>query len=350
MPGLFIFQHSMTPLRFAIIGAGFWARYQLAAWKELAGAECVAACDRERGRADALAGEFRVAATFGNPAELFMGGKLDFVDIITTPETHGALAEMAIRSGVPVICQKPMTPMLADSRRLAAVAREERVPLFVLENFRWQAPIRAFREVLTSGRLGKIVRGRIDFANSFAVFGNQPNLKELEQFILTDVGTHILDVARFLWGEASELYCQTRRIHPDIKGEDVATVMMRMTDDVTVTANMSYASKWEFDRFPETFIHVEGSEGGASLGADCTLKIFTRDGVEERRVAPPSYAWANPVYALVHASIVECNRNLVSALRGEGTAETTGEDNLKTLELVFAAYDSAASGKVITFP
>ncbi len=217
------------------------------------------------------------------------------------------------------------------------------------ENWRWQAPIRAFREVLVSGRLGKVIRGRIDFANSFPVFDNQPNLKEQEQFIIADMGTHILDVARFLWGEATDLYCQTRRIRADIKGEDVATVMMRMGNDVTVTANMSYASRWEFDRFPETFIYVEGSEGGASLGADCTVRVFTRDGVEERRVAPPDYAWANPDYALIHASIVECSRNLLSALRGDGTAETTGEDNLKTLELVFAAYDSAASGKAIKF-
>lgn len=56
-----------------------------------------------------------------------------------------------------------------------------------------------------------------------------------------------------------------------------------------------------------------------------------------------------PEYALIHASIVDCHRNLLAALRGEGTAETTGEDNLKTLELVFAAYASATEGKVITF-
>ena len=173
------------------------------------------------------------------------------------------------------------------------------VPLFIHENWRWQAPIRAFKQVLDSGRLGRVVRGRIDYANSFPVFENQPFLKELEQFILTDIGTHILDVARFLWGEASSLYCETRRIHPDIQGEDVATVMMRMTDEVTVTANMSYASRWEFDRFPETFLYVEGSEGGASLGADYTLRVFTKDGTEEKRVAPPHYEWAHPEYALI---------------------------------------------------
>ncbi len=91
--------------------------------------------------------------------------------------------------------------------------RSAGVPLLVHENWRWQAPLRAVKHVLDSGRLGTIVRGRIDYANSFPVFDNQPFLKELEQFILTDIGTHILDVARFLWGEADELYCVTRQIH-----------------------------------------------------------------------------------------------------------------------------------------
>jgi predicted dehydrogenase len=223
------------------------------------------------------------------------------------------------------------------------------VPLLVHENWRWQTPIRAFKEVLDSGRLGRMVRGRIDFANSFPVFNNQPFLKELEQFIVSDIGTHILDVARLLWGEAENLYCQTRRIHPDIKGEDVATVIMRMTGGVTVTANMSYASRWEGDRFPETFVQVEGTEGGASLGADCTLRIFTPEGVEERHVPPPQYSWAHPQYALVHSSMVDCHRDLLGALRGESIAETTGADNLRTLGLVFAAYESAATDRAIHF-
>lgn len=59
------------------------------------------------------------------------------------------------------------------------------------------------------------------------------------------------------------------------------------------------------------------------------------------------YAWADPAYALVHASIVPCNANLLRAIKGEGPAETTAEDNLRTVRLVFAAYESAATGNAI---
>ncbi len=339
----------MRSLRFAIIGTGFWSRYQLAGWREVPGVECVALFNRTRSKAETLAKEFGGPAVYDDVELLLRGERLDFIDIISDVGTHERFVNLAAQHGLPVICQKPLAPDLATARRMVATCRQAGVPLSVHENWRWQAPIRAFKDVLGSGRLGKIIRGRIDYAHSFPVFENQPFLKELAQFILTDIGTHILDVARFLWGEATELYGQTRRMHPDIKGEDVATVMMRMADDVTVTANMSYASRWEFDRFPETFIYVEGSEGGASLGADYALRVFTRAGVEEFRVQPKHYPWADPAYALIHASIVDCHRNLLGALRGEGLAETTAEDNLKTLELVFAAYDSAATGKVIKF-
>ena len=42
------------------------------------------------------------------------------------------------------------------------------------------------------------------------------------------------------------------------------------------------------------------------------------------------YHWLDPAYAVVHSSIVDCNRNILNGLRG-GKAETTGEDNLKTV-------------------
>jgi len=61
-----------------------------------------------------------------------------------------------------------------------------------------------------------------------------------------------------------------------------------------------------------------------------------------------SISWADPQYDIVHASIVDCNRSILSAIKGEGPAETTGTDNLKTMRLVQSAYASASSGAVIT--
>jgi len=340
----------MSTLRFAILGTGFWSRFQLAGWRELGGVECVALYNRTRAKAEALASEFGVPAVYDDAEELLRNEQLDFIDIITDVDTHSRFVHLAAQHRVPVICQKPMAPALDDAVRMVEACRNADVPYFIHENWRWQTPIRQLKRVLDGGQIGKPFRARIDMVSGFPVFVNQPFLKDLDQFILTDMGSHVLDVARFLFGEAHSLYCQTQRVHRDIKGEDVATVMMRMGDDVTVLCEMGYAENFlERDHFPETYIFVEGDRGSVELGPDYWIRVTTEAGTHAKRYPPPRYAWADPAYDLVHASIVACNANLLEGLRGTGPAETTGEDNFKTVKLVFAAYDSAQRNAVVTF-
>ncbi len=337
-------------LRFAAFGAGFWARFQLAAWKELDGVECVAIYNRTRSKAEALARELGIPAVYDDPEALFAHEQVDFVDIITDVYTHSRFVLMAAEHKIPVICQKPMAPSLAEAERMVAACREAGVPFFIHENWRWQTPIRQLKRLLDEGHIGAPFRARMDMISGFPVFVNQPFLKDLEEFILTDLGSHILDVARFLFGEAESLYGQIDRIHPDIKGEDVATVMMRMGGRTTVIVAMAYAENYvERECFPQTLFFIEGDRGSIEVAPDYWIRVTTKDGTLAKRYPPPRYPWADPAYAVVHASIVPCNANLLQALRGEGPAETTAEDNLKTLRLVFAAYESARTGQVIRF-
>ena len=60
----------------------------------------------------------------------------------------------------------------------------------------------------------------INMISGFPVFANHPFLRTLKHFILTDLGSHTLDLGRFLFGEANSLYCQAKQVHPDIAGED----------------------------------------------------------------------------------------------------------------------------------
>ncbi len=337
----------MSKLRFAIVGTGFWARFQLAAWRELADVECVALCNRSRQKAAELAREFGVPAVYDDASELLRHESLDFLDIITDVKTHRPLVELAAAHRLPVICQKPMATTLAEAEQMVQTCQAARVPFFIHENWRWQTPLRHVQRELLRGAIGTPFRARLHFCSSFPVFDNQPFLKELTQFILTDMGSHILDTARFLFGEATSLYCQTHRIHPDIQGEDVATVVLKMESGMTVVCEMSYASRTEHERFPETYLFVEGEHGSLELGTDYWLRVTTKAGTCAKRYPPPRYAWADPAYDLVHASIVPCNANLLAALQGTGVAETTAEDNLKTVALVFSAYESARCNKVI---
>jgi D-apiose dehydrogenase len=86
------------------------------------------------------------------------------------------------------------------------------------------------------------------------------------------------------------------------------------------------------------------------LGPDFWIRVTTEAGTHAKRYPPPHFSWADPAYDVAHSSLVACNANLLQALRGGASAETTGEDNLKTLRLVFAAYESAAGGQAIALP
>lgn len=348
---------STEPLRFIMLGAGFWARYQLAAWGEQGGAvQCVGVCDSDRDKAEALAQVFGVDDVYTDAGEALEKTRPDFVDIVTPPATHAALARLCVERNIAAICQKPLAESVREAQVMVETAERATVPLLVHENWRWQAPLREAKQQLEAGTIGRPFRARLTFSCSFPVFEKQPFLATLPQFILTDIGTHILDTARALFGEAQSVYATTRGINPVIKGEDVATVMLRMGDngETTVIVEMSYASRTEHERFPQTYLFVEGDNGALEIGPDYLLRVTTRNEGDwnapvttVRRVPPPRYDWANPVYDLVQASMVPCQADLLKHLRGEGVAQTTARDNLETLRLVFAAYESAAVGEVV---
>ena len=337
----------MKNLRFAVIGTGFWANYQIPAWMELDGVELVAVYNRTRCKAEAIAEKFNVPAVYDDVPQLLEKETLDFVDIITDVDTHLPFTKLAAEKGINVICQKPMAPKLRLARALVESCEKNNVQLYIHENWRWQRPIRVFRELLDAKEIGDVFKARVTFCSAFPVFENQPFLAELDQFILTDIGSHILDVCRFLFGEVQTLYCNTASVNPKIKGEDMANVLMKMENGVSCFAEMSYASILEHEIFPQTLIVAEGSRGSISLERDFAIKITTRKGTQKILAEPRQFPWADPAYALVHSSIYDCNKDLLGGLQGKRNAETTGDDNLKTVKLVHACYASSRINSAI---
>ena len=346
----------MTPgketLRFAIFGTGFWSRFQLAGWNEVEGARCVALYNRTRAKAEALGREFGIEAVFDDAEKLLDTVKPDFIDIITDVDSHSRFVELAANHRIPVICQKPMAPDLETARAMTACCESVGIPFLIHENWRWQKLIRDLKAILDSGVIGTPFRAGIDMISGFPVFENQPFLAELEQFIITDLGSHTLDTARFLFGEAASLTCRTGRVHPNIRGEDHATILLTMGQTgMTVIVRLAYAGNHlERECFPQTLFFIEGSLGSIEVTPDYWIRVTTESGTHSRRHPPPHHPWADPRYAAVHSAIPPCNANLLSALNATGEAETTAADNLRTMTLVFDAYDSEETGKTIVRP
>jgi predicted dehydrogenase len=335
-------------LKYAVFGCGFWAKFQIGAWSEIEGVELVALYNRTLEKAQRLAEMFHVPHVYDDAEELLQKEKLDFVEIITDVDTHALFTELAVKHGVKnIICQKPMAPDFETAKRMVDVCRNARVNFYIHENYRWQAPIRRFREIMDSGVIGKPFKARVSFLSGFPVFDNQPFLKKLDKFILTDMGSHILDVTRYLFGEAKTLWCQTRSVNPGIKGEDIAVVMIEMKNGMPVYTEMSYASVVEHDSFSTVFILVEGDKGSVYLGPGFEIRTTTREKTTSEMVKFPDYPWADPNYIVNHESGIPLSRNILADMLSKGKAENTGADNFETVKLVWASYESAATGKLI---
>jgi len=338
----------MKKLKFAVLGCGFWSKFQIGAWTEIEGAELVAVYNRTRSKAEKIAEYFKVPRVYDNAEELFKKEKPDFVDIITDVDTHALFVDMALKNGMKkIICQKPMAPDFVTAKKMVKMCSDAAARLYIHENYRWQAPVRRFKQIVDSGIIGKPFKARVSFLSGFPVFENQPFLKELDHFILTDMGSHVLDVIRYLFGECEELWCQTRAVNRGIKGEDMATVMLKMKNGMPVYSELSYASIVEHDSFSTLHILVEGENGSVYLGPKFEIRTTTRKGTESEIVKFPFYSWADPDYIVNHESGIHVNRNILEDMLGKGKAENTAEDNLETVRLIWACYESAAKVKII---
>src|SRR5947209_6304176 len=128
-------------LRVGFVGAGYIADWHAKAVKLAGGAELAAVCDLAVARARAT------AAAHGLPADrafasvdqmletMRAAGGLDAVHVLTTPESHDAVAERVIAAGVPVLIEKPMCLTAEACQRLVTLAHERRVPLAIGHNF-----------------------------------------------------------------------------------------------------------------------------------------------------------------------------------------------------------------------
>jgi predicted dehydrogenase len=338
----------MADLKFAVLGAGFWSHFQIPAWYEVGGVELVAVYNRTVAKAEQVAQKFKVPRVYGDPEELLKNEQLDFIDIITEVPAHAPLVYLAAQYKVPVICQKPMAPDYETAQKMVAACQEAGIPFFVHENYRWQAPIRELKKVMGEGHIGRPFRGRFQFIHALEpfVWDNQPLLKTLERLIIADQGSHQLDLARFFLGEAQSIYCQYLRVRDDIVAEDVASMTMKM-DRAIGNVELSFVSKTEWNHFPEVLIYLEGPKGTLELAADFWIRLTTANGTQIRRCPPPRYAWADPAYDVNHASMVPLHQDFLRALRTGQPPENTGADNLKTMQLVYSAYESAERNEVI---
>ncbi|MBT3606054.1 MAG: Gfo/Idh/MocA family oxidoreductase [Candidatus Latescibacteria bacterium] len=326
-------------LKGALIGCGYFANNHLNAWRDVIGAELIAVCDQDGDRAQKAAELFDIPNVYTDAGKMLNYEDLDFVDVVTQAPSHRPLVELIASLGVNVICQKPFAPTIDDARAMVIACKRANVQLMVHENFRWQRPIRALKAA--SEKIGDLFFGRIAFRHAHDIFTNQPYLATDVRFIIYDLGIHLLDVARFCMGDVSRLFCHAQSINPKVNGEDTATIMLVMESGATCVVEACHFSHLENDTFPQTLIHLEGTRGSATLDVNYTLTTVVDDHTTQTDVPPQPPSWASGPGVAVQESVVAISQHWTDCLKNGSTTETSGLDNLKTLELVFGAYESA---------
>jgi predicted dehydrogenase len=330
------------PIRLGLIGCGFYAQNHLHAWRDLQseGVELVAVCDLDEKKSIQAATKFK-AVGYTDAASMLDEQKLDLVDITTQMGSHNSLAALAADRGIGAIIQKPLAPTWDECVAIVDYAHQRRSWIAVHENFRFSTSMRRVKSVMDSGAIGTPNWARIGFRTGYDIYKGQPYLATEKRLVILDVGIHVLDLARFFFGEVERLNCETQRRNPNIIGEDTATIMMRHQSGAVSVVEATYAMKKIPDPFPETLLEIEGTDGSIVVTRGEKMQVTTQGIFFEEQIGSPLLPWTSRPWHGSQEAVLHTNRHMLNAFCADRASDTSGADNLKTFALVEAAYESA---------
>jgi predicted dehydrogenase len=316
------------------------------AWRDLLaeGVRIAAVCDLDEGRARAMAEEFG-AEPFTDPGTMLDRVSPDFVDIATTPPSHRALVELSAPQARLVICQKPIADTLEEARAMVESCDRAGSALLIHENFRWQRPFVRMLELTRGGAISTPRFMHLSFRHGWDVYAGQPYLATFPRLAIMDIGVHLFDLARLFMGEAEAVTCENQRRNPRVAGEDAFTALTRHAGGGVCVTEASFHTTRRPEPFPQTLAVLEGDDGTLELREDYRLLIHDAQGRREEDVEPAVPAWGGKPWHAVQDSVLNFERHVLSVLQGEAEPQPSGADNLRTLALCLAAYDSAEQGR-----
>ena len=333
----------MSKLKGVAIGAGYFSQFHFEAWSRIENAELTAICDLDLTRAQQAATVFGVSNAYNDFGEMLTAEKPDFVDIITRPDSHLALVQQAVDSGVAIICQKPLAPTFEAAQQIVDIARKANVPLMVHENFRFQPWYRELKRLINDEVIGDKLhslqmRTRTgDGWQDDAYMSRQPYFRDMERFLIFEMGVHFIDTFRYLAGEVKRVYASLRKLNPDIAGEDAATVLFEFANGAE--------GIWDANRYNETTatdprytfgeILAEGNRGSIRIHSDGRMTVQKLGESEQ----PHEYEHAKRNFA--SDCVFATQSHFVEQLRTGKPFETSGTEYLKTLCIQEAVYRSS---------
>lgn len=280
------------------------------------------------------------APTFGSVEEAFAKIEADAALVSTPDRFHAPFSIMALGRGMDVITEKPMAESLEDARAMHAAAEAAGRMLMVHQQLRWTPMHNQARRLIDDGAIGQV--RRVDF--HMAVHSDvclRGYRSELPHLIFQDLAIHHLDLVRYLSGQECEtIYARdwpSVEAGLDITAATDACAILEMTGPVTATYSSSIRRLMDHVGY-SCAARIAGGEGELALG-DGKIVLQTRAGFA---------AGDEPKTIEPEPPEVDTWASFAQAIETRQPTLTCSADNLRSLGVLFAAIESAETGKVVS--
>ncbi|KAA0988926.1 Gfo/Idh/MocA family protein [Dyadobacter aurulentus] len=330
------------------IGSGFiMADCHLVAYRN-AGFNPVAIASRNRANSQAVADRHGIKTVYNTYQELLHDPKVEIVDIAVPPQLLLGIVKDAIKHAgriKGILAQKPLGINFAEAQEIVRLCEEAGIALGVNQNMRYDQSIRACKDILDKGYLGKPVFASIDMR---AIPHWMPWQKELGWATLRTMSIHHLDTFRFLFGDPQRVYASV--------AEDPRNAATFAHEDGIALYILEYENGFRASAWDDVWT------GPAREGAESDIYIKWRvegtEGIAKGNIGWPDYplpvpstldftttqhaGWQRPRWKEVWFpdAFAGPMAQLMCAIEEDREPEISGKDNLKTMALVEACYRS----------
>jgi len=337
------------PLKYIIVGTGGWGSYWCAEvlprLARLGKAEAAAAVDLSPEALVAARGKLGLPPEkcYTDAARAFAETRADFAIIVVPPAHHEAIVELALAHDMHILSEKPIADSMAACARIYRKVKAAGRKMAVTMSHRFDRDKQSLEAAIHSGRYGPLhyIVGR--FTMNCRKFGSWGEFRHrIPDALLVEGTVHQFDILRSLArADARTVYAVTwNPPWGEFAGDSSALITLMMTNGVKcfwegAKANASSLNRWGHDYF-----RAECAEG--TLELDNRWLRVLRGQPWERPLAEDlpllaGDAWMNPFLA----------ERFCDWLAGGDPPPTHLDDNIQCAALLFAAIESAHSGKPV---
>jgi predicted dehydrogenase len=342
-------------VRFGVIGLGIMGQEHARVIASNPLLDLVAVTDVQANTGRKVAADLR-SRWFDSAEEMIKSGDVDAVVIATPHWLHGELAISALKAGLHVLCEKPLTVTVAEADEVLNAASQSRGTFVVVHQKRFEPAYLYVKQLLDSGELGPLYRcSMIESAwRSEAYYRSSPwrgTWKGEGGGVLLNQAPHILDRYAWLCGmpETVNARCDTN-LHA-IEVEDTASAILRHANGAHGYIHISTIEAPAISRM------VLCCDRGRITVENGKVQVATlRDSIRQRTAHDTQLMGAleNETRTIQLPSegdvLSVFYDDFVAAVHGTGTLTCPGHEGLNAVELANAMLLSSAQGTTIHLP